>query len=205
VEVSIELETQTMAMPRPDLATAAAAEQADLERLWQTMDLPGHRVELICGQIVVSPTAGRRHSNAVDELMSQLFLVKRRRGWRFHPNLTVHIPATSERLIPDLMVAPDHAAGFGDDELLAPGVLLVAEVVSPSSRRPDRDTKNRAYAQGGIPLYLLIDGFSEPPAVTLFSDPGDAGYRHSQLATAGERLRLSDPFGVKLDTARLLA
>jgi hypothetical protein len=69
-------------MALPEAEAAAEAELADLERLWQTMDIPGHRVELIDGQIVVSPTAGRRHSNAVDELMSQLFERKRRRGWR---------------------------------------------------------------------------------------------------------------------------
>jgi Putative restriction endonuclease len=89
-------------------------------------------------------------------------------------------------------------------ELLAPGVLLAAEVVSPSSRRRDREVKPRAYAQGGVALYLLVDRFAKPPAVTLFSQPGADGYGRRRTAGAGEPLRLPRPFGIALDTARLL-
>lgn len=193
-----------MAMSGTELAAAAEAELADLEQLWQTLDLPGRRVELIDGQIVVSPTATVRHSAAIDALIDQVFESKRRRGWRLHTNLAVHIPRTRERLIPDLMIAPKDAPSFGESELLAPGALLAAEVVSPSSRRQDRVAKPRACAQGDIPLYLLIDNLADPPAVTLFSQPGQDGYRHSQTAAAGQPLRLPAPFAISLDTARLL-
>lgn len=193
-----------MVLPGANLA-AAESELANLEQLWQTMDLPGHRVELIDGHIVVSPSPSRRHSNAATRLLYQLSDTAQRHRWELHINLTAHISATRERLIPDLMVVPEDAPGFGDTEVLSPGILLVAEVVSPSSRRQDRETKNRAYAQGGIPLYLLIDSFAAPPAVTLFRQPGDDGYQHRETAAAGQPLRLPPPFGVALDTARLLA
>ena len=191
-----------MAMPPADLPSAEP-EQADLEHLWQSLDLPGHRIELIDGQIVVSPTASRGHSNIVTELIDQ-FADVRRHGWERHANLTVHIPATRERLIPDLAIVPGDAPGIGENELLAPGVLLVAEVVSPHSRREDRDIKPRAYAEGGVPLYLLIDRLASPPTVTLFCQPGADGYGKRQAAAAGEPLRLPKPFGITLDTARLL-
>ena len=55
-----------------------------------------------------------------------------------------------------------------------------------------------------MPLYLLIDRFASPPAVTLFSQPGEDGYGKRQVAAAGEPLRLPKPFGIVLDTARLL-
>jgi Uma2 family endonuclease len=193
-----------MAMPRAGWAASAEAELADLERVWQDMDIPGHRVELIDGEIVVSPSANRWHSSAIDELIDALIDVKRKHGWRIHTNLTVHIAATRERLIPDLMIAPDDAPGFGDEELLAHGVLLVAEVVSPSSRRRDRVAKPRAYAQGGVPLYLLIDQLADPASVTLFSGPAETSYRISDRAEAGRALRLPEPFGIALDTRRLL-
>jgi Uma2 family endonuclease len=194
-----------MAMPRADWAASAeATELADLERTWQALDIPGHRVELIDGEIVVSPSANRWHSRAIDRLIDALIDVKREHGWEFHTNLTVHVAATRERLIPDLMIAPDDAPGFGDEELLAHGVLLVAEVVSPSSRRRDRVAKPRAYAQGGVPLYLLIDQLADPATVTLFSDPAGTSYRACDRAEAGRALRLPEPFGIALDTRRLL-
>jgi Uma2 family endonuclease len=83
-------------------------------------------------------------------------------------------------------------------------VLLVAEVVSPSSQRRDRVAKPRAYAQGGVPLYLLIDQLADPASVTLFSGPAESSYRISERAGAGRALRLPEPFGVALDTQRLL-
>ena len=194
-----------MATAKADLAAVAASEFADLERLWYEMDWPpGSRVELIDGELVVSPTGSVWDSAAVDELMEQLFALKRRRGWAFHTNLTAHIPPTRERLIPDLMIAPKGSPPFSEWELLAPAVLLAAEVVSPSSRRRDREQKPRAYAQGGVPLYVLIDRFASPPAVTLFSEPGEDGYGRRLVAAAGEPLRLPKPFGIALDTARLL-
>jgi Uma2 family endonuclease len=153
----------------------------------------------------VSPSGSVRHSTAIDELMDQLFELKRSRNWRFHTYLTAHIRPTRERLIPDLIVAPKTAAQFGDNELLASGVLLVAEVVSPWSRRRDRDVKPRAYAQGGVPLYLLIDHLATPPAVTLHSEPASHGYERRQTAAAGQPLPLPEPFGIALDPARLLS
>jgi hypothetical protein len=78
----------------------------------------------------------------------------------------------------------------------------VAEVVSPSSRRRDRVAKPRAYAQGGVPRYLLIDQLADPATVTLFSDPAQTSY--GACDRAGRALRLPEPFGIALDTRRLL-
>lgn len=192
-----------MAKSQTGLAAAEEAELADLEQVWQSLDLPGHHIELIDGQIVVSPTASRGHSNVVTELIDQLADVKQRH-WERHTNLTVHIPATRERLIPDLAIVPEDVPGFDENELLAPGVLLAAEVVSPHSRREDRDVKPRVYATGGIRLYLLIDKLADPPVVTLFSQPEKTGYARRRVAMSGQSLRLPEPFGIALDTARLL-
>lgn len=54
-----------------------------------------------------------------------------------------------------------------------------------------------------MPLYLLIDQLADPATVTLFSDPEESSYRTCAPATAGQALRLPEPFGISLDTQRL--
>jgi hypothetical protein len=54
------------------------------------------------------------------------------------------------------------------------------------------------------PLYLLIDQLADPATVTLFSDPAGTSYRACDRAEAGRALRLPEPFGIALDTQRLL-
>jgi Uma2 family endonuclease len=204
VEVTGEMEAQIMAMPRTDLA-AAEAEFARLEQLWYELEPPeGVRIELIDGELVVSPTGSIKHSSAISALIYQVLDVARSHGWELHTFLTCYISPTRERLIPDLMIAPPEAPPNSEYELLSPGVLLVAEVVSLSSQRRDRDVKRRAYARGQVPLYLLIDRFASPPSVTLFSKPGPDRYAEQQTVPAGQPLRLPEPFGIDLDTARLL-
>jgi hypothetical protein len=39
----------------------------------------------------------------------------------------------------------------------------------------------------------------------VFSQPGEDSYGKRQVATAGQPLRLPKPFGIGLDTARLLS
>lgn len=57
---------------------------------------------------------------------------------------------------PDLCVVPLSEARRLD-WLALRTVLLVAEVLSPSSTRADRFTKRRLYQERGVPLYWVIE------------------------------------------------
>jgi hypothetical protein len=59
-------------------------------------------------------------------------------------------------------------------------------------------------ARGRVPLYLLVDQMADPAVVTAFSDPAETSYRTCDPATAGQALRLPEPFGISLDTRSLL-
>ncbi|MFE2375520.1 Uma2 family endonuclease [Streptomyces sp. NPDC059398] len=82
------------------------------------------------------------------------------------------------------------------------GVLMVVEITSYDrvTDRRDRKEKPRAYADAGIPVYLLVD--REAGAATVFSapDPEGGGYRDSHTVKFGEVLMLPDPVGIELDT-----
>jgi Uma2 family endonuclease len=89
-------------------------------------------------------------------------------------------------------------------DLLQTTVLLVAEVVSPSSRHDDREVKRDAYARGRAPLYLLIDPQQSERSVTLFSDPHPDGYRSRTRVPFGDQIGLPEPLRIVLDTAGMV-
>jgi len=103
-------------------------ELADLEGVYASLDIPGHRIELLDGQVTVSPTASRPHSRIVQRLQVALWGSIQEHGWELHANLTLHVAATRERLVPDLWICPPAAPQFDENEVYGHGALLVAEV-----------------------------------------------------------------------------
>jgi Uma2 family endonuclease len=60
-------------------------------------------------------------------------------------------------LQPDVFVVPVEQARALDWKAIR-DLLLVAEVLSPSTPRPDRFTKRRRYQEARVPLYWIVDG-----------------------------------------------
>jgi Uma2 family endonuclease len=58
---------------------------------------------------------------------------------------------------PDVFVIPLAEARTMDWHQMRT-LLLVAEILSPSSARADRFTKRRRYQEAGVPLYWVVDG-----------------------------------------------
>lgn len=92
----------------------------------------------------------------------------------------------------------------GQGEWASPdGVLMVVEVTSydEDTDRRDRVEKPRAYAETGIPVYLLID--RDSCEVKVHSQPD--GVRYEQVVTVpyGKTVALPDPVGIELDTEPL--
>ncbi|MFE9020504.1 Uma2 family endonuclease [Streptomyces sp. NPDC007808] len=108
------------------------------------------------------------------------------------------------RARPDGVLAPvDHFVGQGDwaDPR---GVLMAVEITSYDSdtHRRDRVEKPRAYAEAGIPVYLLID--RDNLSILVHSDPDlEDGYRDIHVVRLGGKVALPDPVGIELDTEEL--
>ncbi|MFQ6326633.1 Uma2 family endonuclease [Nocardia sp. CWNU-33] len=82
-------------------------------------------------------------------------------------------------------------------------VLLVVEVTSDDqgTERRDRQEKPRAYAETGIPVYLLID--RDSCEVTIYSEPRVDRYERSLTVPFGATVELPHPVNVELDTEPL--
>ena len=76
---------------------------------------------------------------------------------------------------PDVVVVPDTGAGRPHNSQEVESLLLVAEVLSPSTARLDRTVKRPEYQRNRIPVYWILDADArlvetwepgdEPPAV----------------------------------------
>lgn len=172
-----------------------------IEELYGSLDLPGYRVELLQGRIVVSPAPIKLHNRIVTWLSDGLQEACAEHGWDRLTHGTVELPSTSERIQPDLFVCPADESTDGEWLIPAKNVLLAAEVVSPSSRRDDYEIKRAGCAQSEIPLYLVID--PRESMITIFTGPSSRGYRRSEVIVIGDKLDLPEPFNVTLDTSTM--
>jgi Uma2 family endonuclease len=198
--------------PENEDTIAALPEQTGMDEaetlFWSLREIPGfHRSELLEGRIVVSPAGVFWHSQVALWLYEQFRDATRERDWEQSLDSDIVLPPTRDIIRPDHMLVRD-AGKFSDLTSSVPveHVLLVSEIVSPSSVRDDREVKPARCARSGIPLYLLVDRLSSPMTMTLFSEPGTDGYRKStavQAGPAGTSLNIPAPVEVTLDTTTL--
>lgn len=180
----------------------------------EVMALPedGHRYELIDGGLIVNPPPAPRHQstsyrlhrlleNAADEAGAQVVIFE---------GVGIDMP-DGNLLIPDLLVAKAGANSLNRPLIDPEDILMVAEIVSPGSRRRDRAVKPYMYAEAGIPRYwrIEIDRFKDLartlPAVIVHELVEPAEYEVRQVVGAGEMLAVVEPFPVKFDPAELMS
>src|SRR5262245_38599030 len=129
-------------------------------------------IEVIDGSLLVSPRGGSDHASALRDLAYLMHRAAKRVGFTALPE--VNLVVGEELLIPDVVVVR-HDGGrkiwFDASE-----VVLVVEIMSPSTRRLDRIVRPRIYAEGGIPYYLRVEFRGEAP-VMLLHELVDGEYR----------------------------
>ncbi|MGH7664319.1 MAG: Uma2 family endonuclease [Gemmatimonadaceae bacterium] len=118
---------------------------------------PWPRYETVYGELLVTPAPRWWHQELVLRLASAL------RGYieREAAGRVVIAPADvswgSDRLVqPDVFVIPVEATRNWDWKDIKQ-LLLVIEVLSPSTVRGDRFTKRRLYQEARVPLYWIVD------------------------------------------------
>ncbi|MFF5249929.1 Uma2 family endonuclease [Streptosporangium sp. NPDC000095] len=165
----------------------------DLDRIPQ---LPAH-TELIDGSLVfVSPQASF-HTRAVDLLVGAL----RRAApadLRARREMSV-VLGEQQRPEPDISVI--HASAEHSPEQTfyrAEDVVLAVEVISPDSKKRDRDRKPTLYAEAGIAHFWLVENQSGKPAVYVYElDPVARSYVLTGIHH--DRLKISAPFDIDID------
>ncbi|GAA1622587.1 Uma2 family endonuclease [Actinoplanes couchii] len=172
--------------------------EADYLALGET----NHRIELLDGSLLVSPSPNDHHNEIMGNLRDSLRPAARAADLRapLVPNIRLRAGLI---LIPDLAVKKGPTESFIGN---ATDVVLVCEVTSPSNSAMDRGHKMLAYAEAGIPWYLLVEpDFTDYASVklTLFRLDGDAYVEHGS-AEQGETLTSDLPFTLEVSTEFLL-
>jgi Uma2 family endonuclease len=159
----------------------------------------GWRVELIEGEIHVTPPANGEHEEYVSEVSGQVRDHSKEYGR--YTGIGLNVPGASQtgHVIPDLVVAPKGTFDNKEEWHDPAPVLMVVEVTSDSTAGNDRGKKIRGYARAGIPVYLLID--REAGQVTVCASPQGDDYSTKNLSKIGLSVPLPAPLGFDLDTA----
>lgn len=120
-------------------------------------DPPGVRLELVDGEIVVSPSPRPPHSRP-DRMLTRILLnhiVEDGLGELLGDVDTIFGEHDVRR--PDIIYYQKSRAHLiGDSALEAPPDLCV-EVISPGSVKTDRKDKFNQYAKGKVPYYWILD------------------------------------------------
>ena len=121
-------------------------------------DPPGVRLELVNGEIAVSPSPRPRHSYPDRKLTAILvtYVEKHQRGMVIGDTDTIFGEYDVRR--PDLIYFSKQRQHLiqGDEAIEGPPDLCV-EILGPSSTAIDRKEKFKQYAKGGVAYYWIID------------------------------------------------
>ncbi len=127
----------------------------------------GNKYELVYGELWVTPAPTNQHETIIARLARILdpYVGAQGLGLIYRPKAVFRVERHVE-VEPDLMVRQPHPDPRGSWET-APRPILVAEVLSPSTRRRDLDQKRELYMKEGIPEYWIVDGAARTITVVL--------------------------------------
>jgi Uma2 family endonuclease len=131
--------------------------RAEVKALIDANPLETPRYELVDGELLVTPSPIGPHQKSVRRLLVALdaYLGQNPVGEVLDSPFDVELE--SETIVqPDVFVVPPEEAKRLETEMPARSLLLVIEVISPSSARGDRGPKRELY-QRHVPEYWIVD------------------------------------------------
>lgn len=117
----------------------------------------GNRYEVLDGVLLVSPAPSFRHQRAVGLLFRILAPYTQSHGIGETMMSPADIELSPDQLLqPDVFVVPRELTAGGTWKDVT-RLLLVAEVISPSTARTDRVEKRQAFQGVRVPEYWVVD------------------------------------------------
>ena len=118
----------------------------------------GRRWEVIDGQLLVTPSPSDDHQFVVGELYVRFHAhVQRSTVARVVLSPSDVRRGSTTRMQPDVFVIGLQNGHRPEFPFLLSDLLIVIEVISPSSARADHHDRRRAYLGAGVPEYWIVD------------------------------------------------
>ena len=118
----------------------------------------GNRYEVIDGELFVTPAPNLAHQAAVLALASIVAPYVRREGVGHAFVAPADVVFSARRGVqPDVFVLPLANARRPERFDVRKGLLLAAEILSPSTARADRVRKRALFREEGVPEYWVVD------------------------------------------------
>jgi len=118
----------------------------------------GNRYEVLDGELFVTPSPTWGHQSAIEILFPRIFDYVREHGLGWTKLSPADITFSPRRLVqPDLFVVPSRPEGPPEHWIEVRQLLLVVEVISPSTARADRYRKRAIYMEEGVGEYWIVD------------------------------------------------
>ncbi|MGW5326405.1 Uma2 family endonuclease [Streptomyces sp. NPDC004014] len=166
------------------------------ERL-EKMPVPeGYKVEIVEGTVFMSPQRDT-HWEIILDFVEQLRAKYPRK--RVKSDVRIDYPGHLNGFATDVTVMAEGAARTEDGRWDCGEVEFVAEVISRGTAANDYGPKKAAYAEAGVPVYVIADPYRGECRV--LSHPRDGRYALEVKADFGEELDLTGtPVGLVLKT-----
>ncbi|GGJ20648.1 Uma2 family endonuclease [Streptomyces brasiliensis] len=168
---------------------------------------PGYRVEIIGGQILLTPPPDGPHGEAMMDF-ALLFAEAGLHGGesRVLPGIGIWLPTgTEDCAIPDLSVIDaDYREHLVENNCYAPVCFRLVLEVTSSNYRTDLRDKVTAYASAKVPTCVIID--RKHQRLHVLTDPAGDGYENHRPYSPGEIVTLPASIGaeVTVDVSAIL-
>ncbi|MFF1687620.1 MULTISPECIES: Uma2 family endonuclease [unclassified Streptomyces] len=169
--------------------------------------LPGYRVEIIGGQLLVTPPADGAHARALTKLMRPFIAAGLDDGeTSVVQAIGLWLPTgTEDFAIPDLaIVEADFESHLIENNCYDPIAFRLVLEVTSSNYRTDLRTKVAAYADAKVPVYVIVD--RKHQRLHVLTEPEGGDYDNHQVHAPGEAVTLPKSVGaeVTLDVSAVL-
>jgi Uma2 family endonuclease len=159
---------------------------------------PGYRVEIIKGNIVLSPWPPGYYARVMTRVRKQLSPHLPEGHITCSGRLLYVFPSAERAYEPDIHAVHRKKLRTTNNRLDGTALSFVAELTLPSTRDIDLTDKVETYGKAGVPVYLVLD-MQEEQATVLWT-PSAKGYRSRCTRPFGETLPIPAPFDCTLDT-----